>query len=367
MTTSFIESERLEASCLDTTSCSPRVVFLSSVIHNTHHARCERRAQPFIMTSTDTASSVAARKRVLSGSLDQAPPHPSAPLNRQSVDMSNGQKRTRTVAPMLDLGTSAESQVTSVALSTPPASSSHASSQAIPDAALLYYLAVRAHHSAHLHLQQVFVPHRIRTDAEPGTAIPLNSNPTMSTAFEHDYQATDKALALLVMALDYLKLGLASRSLSDRERVAFGVEFAQVGLKVLRTLKTGRDEQRRSSKGKERSLEERVDAAGLSADLHDILSTTVGPAALGFARSAEREQLCVAEGQDYLSEYRKKLETCNVQLAFADVRIVLESRRLLMAEEQKQDGSSPSSTSSGAQLRRSFASVDTDLAPPRMW
>jgi hypothetical protein len=83
--------------------------------------------------------------------------------------------------------------------------------------------------------------------------------------FQHDPLAIAKIIGLQILALDLLKAGLGARELSDRERVAFGLEFAIVGFKVLTVRKFG--------KGKGVEM---VDMTRLETDVQQVLGESVG-------------------------------------------------------------------------------------------
>lgn len=99
--------------------------------------------------------------------------------------------------------------------------------QPLPDNALLYYLARSAHEAAHNHLQQAFIPTTIR--------IPQHDCLRGSTGlpYVHDTHASSKALALLSLAADLLRLGLKRSDLSDQERAYFACELSSVLFKIV--------------------------------------------------------------------------------------------------------------------------------------
>lgn len=92
-------------------------------------------------------------------------------------------------------------------------------------------------------------------------------DPRQPKAFEHDPSAAAKVVGLQVLALDLLKLGWTSNELSDREKAAFGLEFGEVGMKVLEYSRMG------WGKGKEVAM---VDLARLEMDMQDIIGESVG-------------------------------------------------------------------------------------------
>lgn len=133
----------------------------------------------------------------------------------------------------------------------------------IASRALLYHTALSAHQASHFHLQQAFVPANVRCDSSDNFT---NIHPTGAVRlFDHDHQAADKALGLQLLALDLLHVGLGTSELSDRERVAFGVEFAEIALKVLQALKA------ELGKGKRKE----VDKEKLLGDVRDTLAISV--------------------------------------------------------------------------------------------
>jgi len=99
----------------------------------------------------------------------------------------------------------------------------------IPLLPSLYHLATSAHLASSRHLQQIFVPHT--TTSPTGDIAPIK--PSLDCTFTPDPAALDKATALLVLALDALRTGLAIKSISEKERVAFSVEFGHVATKLL--------------------------------------------------------------------------------------------------------------------------------------
>ena len=136
----------------------------------------------------------------------------------------------------------------------------------VPPIPLLYHLALSAHHAVHRHLQQLFIPAEV--DCDPNAGLPLITSDARATLpFTHDPEAGLKALSLLLIALDFLRAGLASRDLSDRERVAFGLEFGVIGVKVLATTRTG------GVKGN--IMEYEVDTGRLFKNVQDAVGTAV--------------------------------------------------------------------------------------------
>ena len=146
----------------------------------------------------------------------------------------------------------------------PTASTSTAPLLDIPVVPILYHLATSAHQASHHHLHQIYVPRNV--SPAKAEAIELNT-PFGPIPFQHDSQARRKALGFLLLALDLLRLGLNRKELSESERVAFGLEFGVVGMKVL-------DASRLTGKGKAVSVE---DPEKLRSDVAETLSQSVSP------------------------------------------------------------------------------------------
>ncbi len=105
----------------------------------------------------------------------------------------------------------------------------------LPSIPLLFHLATSAHHASHQHLQQVFIPSFVNCEGNDGYPPIISARPgrTQSQIFTHDEKAGDKAIGLLLLALDLLRAGLLSTDLSEKERVAFSLEYGTIGMKVL--------------------------------------------------------------------------------------------------------------------------------------
>ena len=153
----------------------------------------------------------------------------------------------------------------SSSLSTPPSSRAAAR---IPPVPFLYYLATSSHHTSQQHLQQAFIPPNVvcRSAADCAPIMAKTPDGTHST-FTPDPQATAKSLSLLLLSLDLLRLGLASKELSDRERVAFGHQFVIVAVKVIQTASCPFP-----GKGKEMAL---VNLSRIWNDVNDIAGHSV--------------------------------------------------------------------------------------------
>ncbi|OCF58359.1 hypothetical protein L486_04392 [Kwoniella mangroviensis CBS 10435] len=136
----------------------------------------------------------------------------------------------------------------------------------LPDSALLYHFALSAHRASHQHLQQAFIHPSISADPNLGIPIAPVYNRSAAQPFIHDPYAAAKALDLQLVALDFLRAGLAYPDLSERERVAFGLEFGIVGLKFY-TACTGNS----TGKGKDSEKNQRVDLSRLIGDIQDVI------------------------------------------------------------------------------------------------
>jgi hypothetical protein len=159
-----------------------------------------------------------------------------------------------------------------------PKTEEHDTSQpTLSDAALLYHFAYTTWQSANRHLTQSFIPSSIHPAGEgiPPIRLVDPNSPTHIKAYTQDARAGEKALSLQILALDTLKIGLKQSSLSDQERVAFGVLFGKIGVQVVQGLGAYR-----SRKGKEREYAQSTLAIDCQAILHDVeeqVSTSVCP------------------------------------------------------------------------------------------
>ncbi|WVF66742.1 hypothetical protein IAT40_001484 [Kwoniella sp. CBS 6097] len=182
-------------------------------------------------------------------------------------------------------------------------------------AALLYHAARSAHQAAHHHLQQFFMPLTLETDFTPVSSnIPLySSSSSRHLQFTHDAQAAAKALGLQLLALDFLQAGLAIPDLSDSERVAFALEFGNVGLKVYEACAKNKG----SRKGKEKSLKhpEAINTAKLMGDMQDIVG----------------QAYFTAQRQSSLERMRWSLELLNARLSFVQGKFNLGKRMVQQA------------------------------------
>ncbi len=147
---------------------------------------------------------------------------------------------------------------------TPPVSSI----TPLPAIPLLYQLALSAHHSSQRHLQQAFIPSSVLCEADAG--YPPIASTGQIPLFIHDARAHDKALGLLLLALDLLRIALASNELSDKERVAFTLEFGVVGVKLLAVFRPTAP-----LKGNETQVEDKVDVERLMGDVQYAVASGV--------------------------------------------------------------------------------------------
>ena len=134
--------------------------------------------------------------------------------------------------------------------------------------ALLYHMAISAHRQSHCHLQQAFIPTNVDIKANAGySPVLASAGPSgVQRPFAGDDQAAQKGFALLLFALDLLWTGLKSNQLSDRERVAFTIEFGIIATKAARSHK------RREIK----VAFPTVDPESIIADASDVVNTSVG-------------------------------------------------------------------------------------------
>jgi hypothetical protein len=187
----------------------------------------------------------------------------------------------------------------------------------LPTTPLLYHLAASAHHASHRHLQQAFVPSNISChgNAEyPIVTIPAVPSHAAPVPFTHDPAAASKAFGLLLLALDLLRIGLASNDLTYVERAAFGLEFATVGLKVLDTLRKAAEKGR----GKHPELVV-VDRARLVGDMQEAISSSVRRHFSTLQTLWLTGQMSIARSNPQLKRVTQQLEVLNARLALAQV------------------------------------------------
>jgi hypothetical protein len=140
----------------------------------------------------------------------------------------------------------------------------------LPDSALLYNFAYSTWQCANRHLSQTFIPASVQaTPSDPSTIYLTDPmNPTTSKMYEPDARAAEKAISLQILAIDTLKIGLKLSSLSDTERVTFGLLFGKIGIQVVQALRAGD----RKGKGKE---EKGVDHQKLLQDIEEQVNISV--------------------------------------------------------------------------------------------
>ncbi|WVW79689.1 hypothetical protein I302_101659 [Kwoniella bestiolae CBS 10118] len=180
----------------------------------------------------------------------------------------------------------------------------------VPDTALLYHFALSAHRASHQHLQQAFVHPSISAAPVPGIPLAPLYNSRSTQPFIHDHNAAAKALDLQLVALDFLRAGLAYPDLSERERVAFGLEFGIVGLKVHNACagpSTG--------KGKKSEKKQRVDLPRLIGDIQDVVG----------------QSYSISQRQTSFLSMRFQLELLNIRLAFIQNKTNLGKRMVQQA------------------------------------
>ena len=143
----------------------------------------------------------------------------------------------------------------------------------IPVHAALYSLAVSAHCASAQHLQQVFIPSNIAIRPS-NECIPLRVYlpDESSILFRHDTHALKKSVSLLLLALDLLRIGIKSKDLSEREEVAFGLEFGLVAAKIIEVEAIKTD-----GKGKQAAI---IDIDRLKLDGRDAVANAVSSHAL---------------------------------------------------------------------------------------
>jgi hypothetical protein len=113
---------------------------------------------------------------------------------------------------------------------------------------LLYHFAYSTWQCTNRHLIQAFIPSSIQATPTDPSTLHLSDpcHPNTFKPYEPDARAAEKALSLQILAIDTLKIGLKLSSLSDTERVSFGLLFGKIGLQVVQALRA------RSGKGKEK-------------------------------------------------------------------------------------------------------------------
>jgi hypothetical protein len=160
----------------------------------------------------------------------------------------------------------------------------------LPDPALLYHFAYSTWECANRHLAQVFLPSSVQSTPSDPSTIHLTDpyRPTTSKPYEPDVRAAEKALSLQLLAIDTLKIGLNLSSLSDTERVTFGLLFGKIGMQVVQAIRAG------NRKGKEKE-EKRVDHQRLLQDIEEQVNISVCPLSRGCALAETIDGSCAQE------------------------------------------------------------------------
>lgn len=136
-----------------------------------------------------------------------------------------------------------------------------------PDSALLYHVAVSAHVASHVHLQQVFIPAAVSSEAADSPIVYTAEASGSKHHYRHDALAARKAMGLLLFSLDCLKAGLAMQDLAYAERLEFGIQFGLVSLAILHVAA-------HDPKGK-RSEYQSIATNRIQDDLQDVLGALV--------------------------------------------------------------------------------------------
>ncbi|WWC59919.1 uncharacterized protein I303_102481 [Kwoniella dejecticola CBS 10117] len=178
----------------------------------------------------------------------------------------------------------------------------------IPKSALLYHFAISAHRASHTHYQQAFVHSSISSaQVEVAQVVPLYHTRKLANPFVHDPHAAAKALDLQLLALDFLRAGLSQPGLSEREKVAFGLEFGIIGLKVYRSC-----HEPVAGKGKDSDKRQTVDTGRLIEDLQEVIG----------------QSYFVSGKQTSFTSMRLQLELLNARLAFVQSKFNLGKRMI---------------------------------------
>ena len=108
----------------------------------------------------------------------------------------------------------------------------------IPDTALLYHFAYTTWQSSNRHLSHISIPSTVEAGGSDSSFIHLPDplHPKKYEPYKPDPRAVDKAISLQLLAIDTLKVGLRLSSLSDTERVTFGLLFGKIGIQLVQGL-----------------------------------------------------------------------------------------------------------------------------------
>ncbi|WWC68929.1 uncharacterized protein I206_102865 [Kwoniella pini CBS 10737] len=188
----------------------------------------------------------------------------------------------------------------------------------VTNAALLYHFAISAHRASHVHLQQAFVHPSISSTTIANVHLfPLYSADP-PRPFAHDPNAAAKALDLQLLALDLLRAGLSQGGLSEKEKVAFGLEFGIIGLKAYSALYKPVVGKGKTSNGKQ------VDAARLIGDIQEIVG----------------QSHFISGRQTSFTPMRLQLELLNARIAFLQNKFHLGKRMIQQALANQREQSS---------------------------
>lgn len=156
----------------------------------------------------------------------------------------------------------------------------------IPDTALLYHFAYTTWQSSNRHLSYVFIPSTVEAGGPDSSFIHLPDpfHPKKYEPYKPDPRAVDKAISLQVLAIDTLKVGLKLSSLSDTERVTFGLLFGKIGIQLVQGL-------RARGKGKEKVVDDQV----LLRDVEEQINVSVSRPSVVVAYTADgsRSKECI--------------------------------------------------------------------------
>ena len=183
--------------------------------------------------------------------------------------------------------------------------------------ASLYHLAHTADEASSRHLQQVFLPSDLQCRDNAGHP-PMRTTgltPDEIHVVRTDPMATSKAVGMLIMALDLLRLGIKRYTLSDREMIAFSLEFAIIAVKLYGYEKR--------SKGKERATT-LVDGTRLLNDAADAIANAVGPQMRSQGTSSPVGSLLSLNAKDGLTKSQASFTSCEsgfrlLKCAFSEV------------------------------------------------
>lgn len=156
----------------------------------------------------------------------------------------------------------------------------------IPDTALLYHFAYTTWQSANRHLSHGFIPSTVEAGGSDSSFIHLPDalHPKNYEPYKPDPRAVDKAISLQILAIDTLTVGLKLSSLSDTERVTFGLLFGKIGIQLVQGL-------RARGKGKEKVVDDQV----LLRDVEEQVNVSVSLYYMIFADASDgrRSKECI--------------------------------------------------------------------------